>query len=532
MARPIHILLVEDREDDAILITRALSRANLEPLITRVETEEQMRGALSSARWDVILSDYMLPKFSCHRALEILQESGADIPFISISGTVSEETILTALRAGARDYVMKDNLARLPSAIEREMREAENRKQRRRLEAQLQQAGKMEAIGRLAGGVAHDFNNLLTVISGFAQLALLDENPAQAGLEQILLAAERATQLTRQLLAFSRQQTLAPKVFDLNRLVTDMEPMLQRLLGENIQMTFRSSPEPVDVKADPGQMEQVLLNLVINASDAMPGGGKLVVSTSRRTLEGKAAEMQGLSDGEYCVLSVSDTGEGIPPEAFPHIFEPFFTTKPEGKGTGLGLATVYGVLQQSGGAIHAYSEKGFGTSMICFIPRSGAGVQPEKSVNEAPLASGTETVLVAEDDATVLRIVADSLEARGFKVLMATSAEEALQILRQRHSSNQGTGGVDLMISDVVMPGMAGPVLADKAAEFMPNLRVLFMSGYTEDAVRHDGLVPGERAFIQKPFAPGDLVRKVRTLLDAGKTPAQAKAMPAQGFPA
>jgi two-component system cell cycle sensor histidine kinase/response regulator CckA len=512
MASSINILLVEDREDDAILIARTLSRAGYEPKITRVETEEAMRDALANNKWDIILSDYMLPRFSCHRALQTLQETGLDIPFISISGTVSEETILTALRAGARDYVMKDNLGRLPSAIGREILEAEGRRQRRQLEEQLQQARKMEAIGRLAGGVAHDFNNLLTVISGFAQLALLEDNPARAGLEQILLASERAAQLTRQLLAFSRQQTLAPRVFDLNRLISEMEQMLIRLIGANIEVSTRLGEGAMDVKADPSQVEQVVLNLAINARDAMPAGGKLILSTSHRFMEGPAAEVHGLCPGEYCVISVSDTGVGIPAAVLPHIFEPFFTTKPEGKGTGLGLATVYGVVQQSGGAIHAYSEPDFGTTVIVFLPRSDAASAPNKLPFREALATGTESVLVAEDDPNVLQLVANSLAACGFKVLTAASAEKAVELLQ-----NLGPGGVDLLITDVVMPGMPGPTFARKAEALIPGVRVLFMSGYNLEAISHHGFSVEDTEFIQKPFAPGDLVRKVRRLLDTPK---------------
>lgn len=504
------VLLVEDREDDEILISRSLSRAGYDVQLRRVSNEEAMREALLEHDWDVILSDYALPEFSCQRALGILQSSGLDIPFIALSGTVSEETILTLLRAGARDYVMKDNLARLPSSVEREVREAENRRQRKRLEAQLNQAMKMEAIGRLAGGVAHDFNNLLTVITGFAQLALLDEQPSKAGLEEIIQAAERASGLTRQLLAFSRQQALEPRIFDLNFLVRDMEKMLRRLIGEDVEISTHLAAEALHVKADPGQIEQVVFNLAVNARDAMPEGGKLTLSTSRRTLDRVGATLHGLQEGDYCVVSVRDNGSGIDPEVLPHIFEPFFTTKPEGQGTGLGLSTVYGIMQQSGGAIHADSKKDAGTTMTMFIPASG-GSLADDAVAAAPAREvGRERVLVAEDDANVRRLIVESLRVRGFQMLQARDGEEALAIL-----SGSDCPPIDLLITDVVMPGMTGPTLAQQASLLFPKLRILFMSGYTEEVVQHHGIASGSAAFLQKPFAPRDLVRKARELLDA-----------------
>jgi signal transduction histidine kinase len=512
MQLPLKVLLIEDREDDALLIARTLTRGGYDAYIHRVDTEAALREALASQSWDVILSDYRLPRFSCQAALRALQESGADIPFIALSGTGNEETILDLVRAGACDYVMKDNLARLPSAIEREMREAEGRRQRKRLEAQLQQAMKMEAIGRLAGGVAHDFNNLLTVITGFAQLALLDENPAREGLEQILFAAERASGLTRQLLAFSRQQALEPRVFDLNRLVRDMEKMLRRLIGENVRVSTSMAGEPLFVRADPSQLEQVLLNLAINSRDAIGHGGKLILGTSRRRLEGAAATLHGLHPGDYCAIAVTDNGCGIAPDVLPHIFEPFFTTRPEGQGTGLGLSTVYGIVQQSGGAIYAQSDGRTGTTMTVLLPLSALAADAALAARPEALAVSTETVLVAEDDASVRKLVAESLAASGFRVLQAANGEEALEILHAL-----GPAGVELLVTDVVMPGISGPILAARAAELLPRLRVLFMSGYTEDVIRHHGLSQGHAAFLQKPFAPGELVRRARELLDADK---------------
>lgn len=512
MNQPLQVLLIEDREEDAALIAHSLLAAGYEPTTVRVQTSQNLREALTVGTWDVILCDYELRDLTCEQALEILEASGHDIPLIALSGSVDEETILATLRAGARDYVMKANLARLPTAIKRELREAASRKQHKRLEAQLQQASKMEAIGRLAAGVAHDFNNLLTVITGFAQLALLDENPARDGLEQILQAAERAAGLTRQLLVFSRQQPLEPRIFDLNQLVRDLQKMLVRLIGEDVEIITRIAQDSLPVKADPGKMEQVVLNLAVNSRDAMPRGGKLILGTSRRHLEGPSASIHGLKDDDYCVISISDTGSGIAADILPHIFEPFFTTKPEGQGTGLGLATVYGIVQQSGGAIHVYSEKGVGTTMTVFIPScTGAAGAPHLAPG-TPLATGTETVLIAEDDARVLQLVSQCLAAQGFHVLEAANGQAALRILDARKPD-----GVDLLITDVVMPVMTGSVLAERASELVPHLKILFMSGYTEEVIQHHGISNGNAAFLQKPFAPRDLVRKVRQLLDIDK---------------
>ncbi len=517
MSRSVDVLLIEDREEDAYLIARCLSKSGYALNMARVDTEEAMRSALGSRDWDIILSDYSLPCFDCRRALAVLRESGLDIPFIALSGTVNEETILDLVRAGARDYVMKDNLARLPSAVDRELREAEGRRERRKLEAQLAHAMKMEAIGRLAGGVAHDFNNLLTVITGFAELALLEDNPARPALEQIVQAAERAAGLTRQLLAFSRQQPMTPKTFDLNVLVRDMEKMLGRLIGEDIQVGARLSAAPLLVKADPGQIEQVILNLAVNSRDAMPAGGRLVISTARRRLEGPQARAHGISDADYCAVSVSDNGTGIAPDVLPHIFEPFYTTKPEGKGTGLGLSTVYGIVRQSGGAIQPYSEKDMGTTMTVFLPAVDEAAESVREAERIAQLRGTETVLIAEDDGDVLNLVSESLGAHGFQVLIASGGEAALEQIRR------ASRPIHVLITDVVMPGISGRTLAVKAAEVIPDLKVLFMSGYTEEVIQHHGISRANVAFLQKPFAPGDLVRKVRELLDGQREAAEVE---------
>jgi signal transduction histidine kinase len=349
------LLIVEDSEDDCLLVVHALRHAGLRCDYIRIDSAPVFRRALRDDSWDVIISDYNLPDFSAPEALAILNEAGLDIPFIVISGTVGEQTIIKLMKSGARDCVVKDQLARLPGAIERELKEAGARRQLKKVEEQFRQSQKMEAIGRLASGVAHDFNNLLTIITGFAQLALLEPNPAQSGLEQILRAADRAAVLTRQLLIFSRQQSLDVRVFDLNILLRDLEKMIRRVIGEDVDVRTVFHDQEALVKADPNQMEQVILNLVVNSRDAMPGGGTLTLETQYYEVDASSSRIFGCAPGLYAQISVSDTGTGMDKATLAKIFEPFFTTKSEGRGTGLGLSTVYGIINQSGGAIRTYS---------------------------------------------------------------------------------------------------------------------------------------------------------------------------------
>jgi PAS domain S-box-containing protein len=382
-------------------------------------------------------------------------------------------------------------------------------------QAQLQQSQKLEAIGQLAGGVAHDFNNLLTAINGYTDLSLryLDERHSiRRNLEEIKKAAARAASLTRQLLAFSRKQILEPRILDLNLVVKDMSKMLRRLIGEDIELHTTLKNDLGKVQADPGQVEQIIMNLVVNARDAMPQGGKVTIETANVTVdETYAMEHVMVQTGEYVMLAVTDTGSGIDEETQTHIFEPFFTTKEAGKGTGLGLSTVYGIVKQSGGYVWIYSEVGVGTSFKVYLPRLDEQPQVEKS--RALVGStdvhGTETVLLVEDDAMVRRMARMILELHGYRVLEAEHADAALQIF-QEHKDE-----IDLMLTDVIMPGMSGRVLAERLAELSPELPVIYMSGYTDDAIVRHGLLSDELDFIQKPFSPDGLAQKIRTVLDA-----------------
>jgi signal transduction histidine kinase/ActR/RegA family two-component response regulator len=386
----------------------------------------------------------------------------------------------------------------------------------RRSEEQLRQAQKMEAIGRLAGGVAHDFNNLLTAIMGYSQFLhrrFEPGDPAVRDAEEILKAAERAAALTRQLLAFSRQQVLEPRVLDLNAIITDLDKMLRRLIGEDIDLVTAPTQDLGRVKADPGQLEQVLVNLAVNARDAMPKGGKLTIETADAELdEGYAKSRDDIKPGRYVMVAVSDTGSGMSRETMSKIFEPFFTTKAIGHGTGLGLSTVHGIVKQSEGHIEVYSELGQGTTFKVYLPRveGAADVLPTPR-QTAKRYGGQETVLLVEDEDVIRRVVLESLRMNGYTVLEAADGSQAITICERRDQP------LDLLITDVVMPLMSGPELVRHVKAVRPHLPTLFISGYTDRALIHQGHREPGTAFLQKPFTPDVLVRKVREILDEPK---------------
>ena len=388
---------------------------------------------------------------------------------------------------------------------------------RRLLEEQIVLSQKMEAIGRLAGGVAHDFNNILTAIGGYTDLLMSDlaeGDPRRRDLEEIHQATQRAASLTQQLLAFSRRQVLQPKVINLNALIPDLEKMLRRLIGEDILFATVLHPRLGNVRADPGKLEQVIVNLAVNARDAMPNGGRLTIETRNVELdESYAAEHPSVKPGRYVMLTVTDTGVGMDEETKARIFEPFFTTKSRGKGTGLGLATVYGIVQQTGGHIWPYSEAGRGTTMRVYLPRVDDPADPiERHGDLAPeVLRGSETILVVEDEAPVRAVTRQLLERNGYTVLEAADGPAALALV----DGGSDNPHVDLLLTDVIMPGTSGRELANQLKARRPALRVLFMSGYTDDAVvRHGMLEPG-LAYLEKPFRPAALLRKVREVLES-----------------
>lgn len=393
----------------------------------------------------------------------------------------------------------------------------------RRLESQLQQAQKMDAIGRLAGGVAHDFNNLLMVISAYAELTLESlpvEHPSRAKLDEIINAARRAAELTKQLLAFGRKQMQSLQLLDLNAVLAHISRMLPRLIGEDIQLLFVPGKNLDKVRADRVQIEQVVMNLAANARDAMPGGGKLTIETSNVRLDETYLQRHSIvPPGDYVLLTVTDSGIGIAQEHLAHIFEPFYTTKEEGKGTGLGLATVYGIVKQTGGFIWVYSEPGLGTAFKIYLPRVQSAVS---EVSKAGIAQdsphGCETVLLVEDEAAVRGSTRDFLMQRGYTVLEANNGEDALRVSREY------CGPIDLMISDVVMPKMSGPNLAERLLAERPHMKVLFISGYAENTVLQHGKMDVTVRLLQKPFGLNTLARKVREVLSGNESTARAAA--------
>ncbi|GAB4420520.1 MAG: hypothetical protein Fur0044_17460 [Anaerolineae bacterium] len=647
MSRPLRVLFVEDSDDDMLLLVRNLRQGGFDPTYKVVQNAASMQAALDQHPWDVVISDYALPQFNGLAALDLLKQTGLDIPFIIVSGTIGEETAVAVMKAGAHDYLMKNNLTRLGPVVARELQEAEGRRNRKRAEAALSeseerfrqvissisdwiyvtqvteqgqlvnlyfspqvetltgypyekfmadwafwpsvvihpddraaaarqaallaagqsseteyrlvradgqiiwvrdsarventsatkiiyglvsditarkqleeqflQSQKMEAIGRLAGGVAHDFNNILTVMTGYTDLILSrhqqPDDSEREELEQIKKAIKQATLLTRQLLTFSRKQVVQPQVINLNTIVADLETMLRRLIGEHIELVTSLEPQLGQVKADPGQMEQVVMNLAVNARDAMPHGGTLTIATSNVNLdEAEARQHVGANPGAYVRLTISDTGHGMDAETRRRIFEPFFTTKEPGHGTGLGLATVHGIVNQSSGHIVVHSEAGEGATFDIFLPQEGLPSLAVSPVKQLPIPTepGSETILLVEDEEAVRQLARRILLREGYTVLEAQNGEAAIQTLREHPHP------LHLLLTDIVMPGrMNGQELSNLITRTHPQVKVLYMSGYTDNIPVPEGEDDPMKAFLAKPFTPGGLVRKVRELLDA-----------------
>jgi hypothetical protein len=650
MSDPLFVLHAEDSESDGALVQRELRKAGRPVEYRRVETEDGMRAALEEREWDVIIADYRLPQFSAPSALALLQGMGRDTPFIVVSGFIGEEIAVQMMRAGARDYLMKDTLARLAPTVEREIREAAARRERRGaeealresearyrllaensgdviwtidmvsqrftyvspsvrrllgvspaelssrtlldivrpedkervmsllhermdalqaheeptrvridaveltradgtlvatemvvtlrneisgrgreligvsrditdrmlLEGQLVHAQKMEAVGQLAGGVAHDFNNLLQAILGFAQLAsdeLPEGSTVRQYLAEVLRASDRARALIGKLLTFSRRETSRRSVIDLDDLVAGMSDMLRKLIGETCRLSTSSDGPGKLVTADPGQIEQVLVNLCVNAKDAMASGGTVQISTSLARFDTESCRRNPWArPGEFAVLSVTDTGIGMSADVVRHIFEPFFTTKPRGRGTGLGMAIVYGIVTQHDGLIDVQSLPGQGTSISIHLPLARVDAAPQKAVQPVTAArGGNEIVLLAEDDDSVRTFASQVLKQSGYTVLTAADGAQALELFQSRGES------VSLVVLDVIMPRMTGPAVADRIRSLRPRLPILFCTGH-DFRLLEAGFAPSpDMDVLPKPFTTADLLRKVRGLIDIGR---------------
>lgn len=512
MSLPLSVLIIEDSEDDAALLIRELQRSGYHIAAERVDTRDAMIAALEKRQWHLIICDYSLPGFSGGEALQLLRQRDAQIPFIFVSGTIGEETAVAALKQGAQDYLMKNNLRRLLPAVQRELREVELQKERQRLEQQVQQLQKFEAIGRLAGGVAHDFNNALGVIVGWAELGY-EEAPAGSSLkakfQTILEQSSRASALTRQLLAFARRQVLQPRNLDLNDLVATTINLLQSVMREDIEVKVIPAADLDVIRADPTQIEQVLMNLCLNARDAMPHSGTLVIKTSNLEITEPMLRIHSYSRlGRFVLLSVSDTGVGMDKATLDRIFEPFFTTKEIGRGTGLGLATVYGIVKQHDGFINVYSELGQGTTFHLYFPVHSGTAEVREKVESENAAGGQETILLAEDHAELRELARHSLSARGYRVITASNGEEALRLFIL--SAQQ----IQLVVLDVVMPGLSGPEVYSRIRAIKPGIAAIFTTGHAAESGSLNASLANGAVFLQKPYSPKSLARIVRHALD------------------
>jgi PAS domain S-box-containing protein len=445
----------------------------------------------------------------------LLDDVGKRSRGIDLAGTWhhrKKDGTLIAVEVTSHELTFDERPAKLVLAFDVTARK-EAEEALRKSEEHLRQSQKLEAVGRLAGGVAHDFNNILTAIMGYSELTLRRisrDDPLYRNIEEIKRAAGRAASLTQQLLAFSRKQVLQPRVLDLNLIVAEMDQLLRRLIGEDVDLLTILEPQLGRVKADPGQIEQIMMNLAVNARDAMPLGGKLTIETKNVYLDRAYAHSHlSVHPGPYVMLAVSDTGEGMDAATKEHIFEPFFTTKEKGKGTGLGLSMIYGIVKQSGGNIWVYSEPGRGTTLKIYLPQVALGASAGAGVIAQEMtARGTETVLMVDDDDALRELIHEILELEGYTVLAARDGREALAVCA-RHE-----GKVDLLITDVVMPELSGRELAERLTAKRAGMKVLYMSGYTDDAVVRHGVLEAEASFLQKPFTPDALARKVRAVLE------------------
>jgi two-component system, cell cycle sensor histidine kinase and response regulator CckA len=510
MPAPLRLLIIEDSESATELLARTLRRGGHEVEYRRVDSAPALSSSLDAREWDLAISGGSMAGFSGTAALSMIRGKGLDLPFIFVTGPLDEETAINAMRMGAQDFLRKDDLARLVPAVERELQQAAIRRGHRQMEQRVLQLEKFEALGKLAGGIAHDFNNVISAMMGWAELGTRDLEPgnqAVEAFEQIRQQADRAAGLTHQLLAFTRRQSLESCYLDLNLLVGETISMLQKLIGEQIEINLSLDPEIETTRADPSQIERVLMNLCLNARDAMARGGLLRIETRNVFLSrAQSSRHQDARPGPYVSLSVSDTGAGMDAATMEHIFEPFFTTKDLGKGTGLGLATALGIVKQHNGWIEVSSRPGQGSTFHVFLPASAAPAEPVRAPAEIAMQGGRETILVAEDHAGVLEMECRLLASLGYQVLFARDGEEAVRVFTDKRDD------IALLLFDIAMPKLYGPEAYEKICRVKTGVPVIFTSGHTDES---SSLAPRGAIILQKPCAPKTIAQKVRDVLDA-----------------
>lgn len=516
------ILVVDDDAGLRNLIARRLKKEGFET-IDAIDGAEAVKSAISDP-FAVLLIDQKLPDMQGSDVIRILSERGVRVPFVMMTGYGDERLAVEMMKLGAADYLVKDTgfIDLLPGVLDRVFRNIETEKrlkaaekEKENLQAQLVQAQKIEAIGRLAGGIAHDFNNMLGVIIGHAELGLNfieNEHPLFSHLHDILKAAERSSDLTQQLLAFARKQSIAPKVLSINMAVDKMLKMLRRLIGENVELIWFPCDDPGMIRMDPSQIDQLLTNLCVNARDSISGTGRIIIETAIESFgEAYCSEHKEFVPGAYMMLSVSDNGCGMDKETLANIFEPFFTTKELGKGTGLGLATVYGIVKQNNGFINVYSEPGNGTTFRLYLPCHSLDECFSISGDDEskPLARGNETILLVEDEKMFLDVISDMLNQLGYKVLSSSSPNEAMMLARSYEDE------IHLLITDAVMPEMNGYDLSVAMVDSHPGIKCLLMSGYTAGVISKQLNIDDGFLFINKPFTIKNLSEKIKACLES-----------------
>ena len=513
MSSELAVLLIEDSEDDAVLLLRALRKGGHDPVFQRVDTMSGMKQALETGIWDVVIADYSLPHFSGLEALRMVKEKGLDLPFIIVSGAIGENVAVAAMRAGAHDYIMKANLARLAPAIERELQEAALRREHRRSEEALLRTQKMESLGLLAGGVAHDFNNLLVAMLGQSSLALAKLPPQSAAREHIrksVQAAERAADITRQMLAFAGRGQFELRAIDLNILIQENLHLLELAVPKHVKLTPRLQKDLPMITADPGQMQQIIMNLILNGAEAIgEDAGTVVVSTGTQRGEPAPASRRrflgSLAGGEaYVTLQVQDTGAGMDAATLKQIFDPFFTTKKSGRG--LGLAAVQGIVRAHKGALHIDSELGKGTVFRLFFPVSADEPAPSDEV-VSQVETQPKLVLVIDDEFAVLDAVTDILALAEIETITASNGRQGLTLYSERHAE------IDLVLLDLTMPGLSGYETLAQLRQIKSEVRVILSSGYNQIDVTDRLNDPGRVGFLQKPYDADKLINVVRQFM-------------------